>query len=159
MLLSHHPAEQQERCAHVGRHRVCRRCLTLYPVTLAVIAAALTGALPPPGGGSWLWWLTLPATAEYCGEALGVLSYRRRRQVLLTAALALGLGWGLVAEVRTPGAVAYWGVVATQGAVTAGATVRGWHLRQRRHAMANFNASVQGGEERLGVSSDRDSGA
>jgi hypothetical protein len=129
---------------------VCRRCLVLHPLTVAVVVAGLGGALDPPTGGTgWLWWLTVPATVEYGAEALGVATYRPRRQVVLTAALALGLGWGVVAEARAPAAVPYWTVVGTQGAAALVVTVVGWRLRQRRRARDGFDAAVRAAEHRL----------
>ena len=45
MWLAHHWPEHYDRCAVVAGRHVCRRCLVLYPPTLAVAFATLGGLL------------------------------------------------------------------------------------------------------------------
>ena len=78
---------------------VCRRCLTLYPVAIAVGIAFLLGwSLWPAAADPWLIWaLCLPATADFVLEQTGTVDYSARRQVLTTALLApaVGRAWGM----------------------------------------------------------------
>lgn len=94
--LSHHHQDSYERCVRVGQRHVCRRCLVLYPVALLV--SVLTAvAWTPTGLLSTLamWVLPVPVVIEWIGEHLFGWSYRPRRQSVLTAIAAPGLGVAL----------------------------------------------------------------
>jgi hypothetical protein len=124
LWLSHHWPEQYDRCTPVGGRNVCRRCLVLYPLVLAVLVAALAGATWP---SSWdpvlLVVLPLPAVVELCGEQLGWWTYQPRRQVAVTVPLAVGLGKGFARYLEQPGDGLFWAVVVTYAALCLAAVV------------------------------------
>ena len=95
MWLSHHQHGDRERCLRVGRVHVCRRCLVLYPIALVVCGAWLAR----PGGdrmsGLAMWVLPIPVVIEWTAEHAWAVAYSARRQVVLTALAAPGLGVAL----------------------------------------------------------------
>jgi hypothetical protein len=113
MWLSHHPPELHDRCVTVAGRPVCRRCLTLYPVGFASAVLGLLGALLwPTSLDTWLIWsLCLPATVDFVGEHLGWWRYSARRQIIVTALMAVAFGRGLSFELDERWQFQFWGPV------------------------------------------------
>ena len=113
LWLSHHWPEEFDRCVLVRGRHVCRRCLLLYPIALAVAAASLAGVPPWPASfDPWLiWLLCLPATFDFVTEQLGLVEYSVRRQTVATLLLAPALGRGIGYELDDSWSWEFWGPV------------------------------------------------
>ncbi len=129
LWLSHHYPEDYDRCVRVGKTHLCRRCMALYPVAVAVM---LAGLLAGPGFSNEGWVaaatllvLPLPAVGELVLEHLGVLSYKPARQVGTTLLAGAGLGLGFARYLRHPSDLLFWGVVATYGGICLAAVLTG----------------------------------
>ncbi|NNE97000.1 MAG: hypothetical protein HKN24_13320 [Acidimicrobiales bacterium] len=118
-----------DRCVHVGRHWVCRRCSILYPigVVVAVLFAAGIG-WPETWDMTAIWLLCVPATVAYCGEALGLFDYNPRVQSWAMAMSAVGFGRGLGYEFTERWSGEFWWPVTVFGGLWFFATLIG-HLR------------------------------
>ncbi len=116
LVLSHHRPEEYERCVTFGRWHVCRRCLTLYPLALVVMALSLAGSLWP---GSLdpilLAVLPLPAVIDWWAEHLGRIGYDPHRQILVTIPAAVALGQGFALYVDNPTDPLFWATVLVYG--------------------------------------------
>ena len=77
LWLSHHWPDDYDRCVVVGGRHVCRRCLVLYPLALAValVTVAVGGGFGPLGTAG-LVLLPLAAVVELWAEGLGTLRNR-----------------------------------------------------------------------------------
>jgi len=119
MWRTHHHHDQYDRCVMIRGRHVCRRCITLYPTSLAVAALSLAGVvLWPVQYDLWLiWGLCLPATMDFVLEQAGVVRYSARRQVWVTALVALALGRGFAYELDTRWSWEFWGPVLAFGFV------------------------------------------
>lgn len=112
MWVAHHYPEDYDRCVLVGRTHVCRRCVVLYPLAFAVMAAGLVGTWAAgPLAAVALVVLPLPAVIEFALEHRGRLSYRPARQMAVTVPLAVGLGIGFARYLRHPADWLFWAVV------------------------------------------------
>lgn len=121
MWLAHHWPEDYERCVVLAGRHVCRRCLVLYPLALAVMLLALGGVRPPGWGEvAVLVLLPVPAVVEFVAEHLGGLRYSPRRQVAVTVPLAVALGTGFARYLERPGDLLFWAVVAGYGGLCLG---------------------------------------
>ena len=132
MWLSHHWPARYDRCAVVAGRHVCRRCLVLYPVAIAVAVAAGFGLRWPDDADVWLLWLLpLPGVVEFCLDALGVIRHRPWRQVVVSALLAVAYGKILWRYSQHPGDGLVWAVVAvTTGICGVVALIANWVRRQ-----------------------------
>ena len=93
MWLSHHWPDEYDRCVLVGRRRICRRCLVLYPLSLAAAVVFAHVASWPERLDPWfLWLLPLPAVVEFVAEQLRLVGHSPRRLVLFTLPLAVACG-------------------------------------------------------------------
>ncbi len=115
---THHWLDEYDRCALVGGRHVCRRCLTLYPVALAVVLVSFVGLAPWPGklDPVFIWALCVPATLEFFAEKLLGAAYSPRRQVAATALVGLALGRALTHELDHRWTWLFWGPVLVFGA-------------------------------------------
>lgn len=129
LWLSHHFPEHYDRCVVVGTRHVCRRCLALYPLAFAVMAASLLGPWPERLDPWLLVLLPLPSVVEFALEHLGVVRYRPLRQVVLTVPLAVALGRGFAIYVEHPTSLLFWGVVVVYGGVCLGLALWGHRAR------------------------------
>ncbi len=113
MFLSHHWPSRYDRCVVIGGRHVCRRCIVLYPVALAVCALAAAGVTWPTRLDPWvLWLLPLPGVIEFSLDALGVIRHHPWRQGAVSALLAIAYGKVLWRYLQHPGDALAWGVVA-----------------------------------------------
>lgn len=127
MWLAHHYPEDYNRCVRIGRIRLCRRCLALYPVAFAVMAICLmSGFTGGPGSTVLLVALPLPAVIELVAEQLGLVRYRPLRQVGVTVPLGIGLGVGFARYLEHPGDLGFWAVIAVYGGITLAAIMWRW---------------------------------
>lgn len=120
MWLSHHwPEHYADRCVKIGSRHVCRRCSALYPLGFVVAFLAAFGF--PLWPQSWdpaaIWLLSLPGTAVFVGEALGVFRYSPRWQVAGTLITALAFGRGLGYELVDRWSPEFWQPVAVFGGI------------------------------------------
>ena len=92
---------------------MCRRCLVLYPLALAVAIASLVGLPPwPEALDLWfIWGLCIPATLEFMAEQIRVIDYSARRQTIATLMLAPALGRGMAHELDDSWSWEFWGPV------------------------------------------------
>lgn len=100
--LAHHGPEHAQRCIHVGRQVVCRRCAFLYPV--AAVSGLLVLALDPPTALllAAMWVLPVPMVLDWACEHLGRLAYSPTRQVIVTIIGAPALGVALAIHAVAP---------------------------------------------------------
>ena len=164
LLLSHHHDDQADRCTVVGGHRICRRCLILYPIAFGVMGLALAGLRMPV---LVMVGLPIPMTLEFVAEHFLDAPYRAGRQVLLTAIGAPALGVGFARVVVDPTDHWFWVMVFAHGlpcgfaglVATRRATVRSERARvatEELHPLllgfdsaADFRAYLDESEERL----------
>ena len=116
---THHWAAEYDRCAVVGGRHVCRRCLTLYPIALVVMTLSLMGVPPWPAElDVWfVWGLCIPATLDFMAEKLAGVAYSPRRQVIVTALVAVAVGRGLAHEIDDRWTWIFWGPVLVFGSL------------------------------------------
>jgi len=129
LWLSHHWPDDYERCAVVRGRHVCRRCLWMYPVAFAVLAAGVLGPrLPAPVEIAGYALAALPALVDFVLEHLGRVRQSARRMVIVSVPLGVGLGLGFTRYVHAPGDPWFWAVTVGYGAVavTAWSTGRRW---------------------------------
>ena len=133
MWLAHHWPDHYERCAVIAGRHVCRRCLILYPLTIAVALAAVAGVLlwPRRFDPELIWLLSIPGTLEYVAEQLGLLRYRARRQMIATALTAIPLGRGMSYEFEHRWSWYFWGPLLVFGTIWFTATIVGRRIRSR----------------------------
>ncbi len=138
LWLSHHWPGEHHRCAVIGGRPVCRRCLVLYPIAIGVAIASLAGLAPWPARlDVWLiWLLCIPATLEFLAEKLRGVAYSPRRQVVVTAIVALALGRGLAHEIEDRWSWLFWGPVLVYGSIWFAAAVIEVQRRMFRQALA-----------------------
>jgi hypothetical protein len=126
MWLAHHPPDGYDRCVRIGRTHVCRRCLVLYPVALAVLILAGAGIRWPMSfDGPLLIILPLPSVGEYVLEHLGFVRHRPVVQATLTVPLAVALGVGFDRYLRRHTDPLFWGTVLAYGGVCFASLVLG----------------------------------
>jgi len=128
LWLAHHFPEDYDRCVRIGRTHVCRRCLVLYPVAFAVLAATAGWHPPTALDVALVAGVPLPGIAEFVAEHLGALRYSPGRQVAGTVVVAIGGGRGLARYFTDHADLLFWAAVVVYGAVCAAAA---W-ARQRR---------------------------
>ena len=125
MWLSHHGADQWDRCVVIGGRHVCRRCAVLYPIAIASMVVCLVAW--PDGAPPWLLAvLPLPAVAEWWLEHLGRLDYDPRRQIAVTVPLGLGLGAGFARYLDDPLDGPFWAMVLVYGGSCLGIALWRW---------------------------------
>ncbi|MGI9600625.1 MAG: hypothetical protein ACR2QE_01980 [Acidimicrobiales bacterium] len=119
LWLSHHHPEQFDRCVRIGRHHVCRRCLTLYGVSLVVVIFSLAGLPPWPArlDTIFIWGLSVVGTMEFVAEQLGWVRYRAWRQVAATTLVALAFGRALAYELEDRWDWYFWGPILVFGTI------------------------------------------
>jgi hypothetical protein len=117
MWRTHHWEAEYDRCTTIAGRHVCRRCVTLYPLAITVMIAALAGLHPwPERFDVWfIWLLCVPATAEFVAEKLFDVGYSARRQIAVTALVAVALGRGLAYEIDDRWSWYFWGPVLVFG--------------------------------------------
>lgn len=128
MWLAHHWMDDYgERCVKVGKRHVCRRCGTLYPISLLVAIASLAGIAPwPVAFDPWpIWILSIPATLAYCGEALGLFKYSARWQIATMVLAAFAFGRAFSYELTERWSPEFWGPIAVFGGLWFFVTVYG----------------------------------
>ena len=130
LWIAHHYPEDYRRCLVVGKTRVCCRCIVLYPIAIAVIVLALRGIRWSHSLDPWLLaLLPLPSVTEFVMEHLGLITYRQRRQIMLTIPLAAALGVGFARYLHRPTDPLFWSMVAIYCGVCILATAIGSRRR------------------------------
>jgi hypothetical protein len=119
MWRTHHWPEEYDRCTIVRGRHVCRRCLTLYPIAIAVMVLSVVGVPPwPERLDVWfVWGLCIPATVDFVSEKLADVPYSPRRQIVATALVGVALGRGLAHEIDDRWTWTFWGPVLVFGSV------------------------------------------
>lgn len=118
LWLSHHWPEDYDRCVHIGRSHVCRRCVWFYPACFTAMVLTLAGIRWPIALDPWLFaLLPVPVVVEWWGEHLRLVRYSPTRQVLLTLLAAPAVGVGLARYLDSPGDRLFWAVVAVYAVV------------------------------------------
>jgi hypothetical protein len=144
MIWTHHWADQHDRCAHVGGRLVCRRCLVLYPVTIAVLVLARFGIQWPNALDTFLMFaLPLPLVLDFVLEHMGFTRYSPRRQMATTFLGAIALGHALARYLEHNSDPLFWTMIACYAGLCAG-SVAVHHLRDRQAAqqrMAELEAA------------------
>ncbi len=145
MWLTHHWPEEYDRCAQVRGRHLCRRCLILYPLALTVMGLALAGVHPwPESSDVWIiWGLCIPATLEFLAEKLLGVTYSARRQVVVTALVAVALGRGLAYEIDDRWSWNFWGPVFVFGGIWFAAAV---YRAQQTMMQQALEASLRDGD-------------
>ncbi len=117
MWRTHHWPDEYDRCAVVRGRHVCRRCLTLYPIAIVVMVLSLVGVPPwPERLDVWfVWGLCIPTTLDFMAEKLAGVPYSPKRQVVVTALVAVALGRGLAHEIDDRWTWIFWGPVLVFG--------------------------------------------
>ena len=132
MIWTHHWADQHDRCAHVAGRLVCRRCLVLYPVTIAVLVLARFGIRWPNALDTFLLFaLPLPLLLDFVAEHMGFTRYSPRRQIATTFLGAIALGHALARYLERNGDPLFWTMISCYAGLCAGA-VAVHHLRDRQ---------------------------
>ena len=133
LWLSHHHPEEWDRCLVIRGRRVCRRCFVLYPLAFSIALLTLAGGSPwPPELDPWfIWGLSIPATVEFVGEQLGRFRYSARRQVAVTAVVAVAYGRGLGLELQDSWHWLFWGPILLFGTAWFTAAMVGRRRRGR----------------------------
>jgi len=132
MVWSHHWPDDHQRCVQVRGKAVCRRCLVLYPLALAMLVLSLAGfGWPARFDTLALFMLPLPVVVDFVGEQLGVLRYSARRQVVTTAFAALALGRSFGRYLDHHGDTTFWSMAMLYGGLC-GFTVLCRHARDAR---------------------------
>lgn len=132
MVWSHHWPDQHDRCVHVGDRWVCRRCLVLYPVALAVLLLSLLGASWPVRFDTIaLFTLPFPMVLDFVGEQLGLVRYSPRRQMIVTALSAPALGRSLGRYLDHQGDRRFWSMTLFYGGIC-GFVLLCRHIRDSR---------------------------
>ncbi|MEC7242658.1 MAG: hypothetical protein VXW32_15610 [Myxococcota bacterium] len=93
LFLSHHSAEDADRCLQVGSVHLCRRCTALWPFCIAVLVYLIVTRAPVASGTAIAAWLAAPV-AEFTAVHLGWLKYSIGRVWVLS--LAAGMGAALL---------------------------------------------------------------
>lgn len=135
LWLSHHWPDDYDRCVVVGGLHVCRRCLVLYPLALVAGIAVSIGSWWDHSLDPWVLWLfPLPGVIEFVLDNLRVITYRPRRQMVLSAGGAVAAGVGYVRYLDDTTDTLAWSVLAVYTAATLSAAVVGglWKRRTAR---------------------------
>jgi hypothetical protein len=154
MLWTHHWADQHDRCAHVGGRLVCRRCLVLYPVTIAVLVLARFGIRWPNALDTFLLFaLPLPLVLDFVLEHMGFTRYSPRRQIATTFLGAIALGHALARYLEHNSDPLFWTMIACYAGLCAG-SVAVHHLRDRQATQQRM-AEIEAADPLVNGFSDR----
>lgn len=131
MFISHHWPSHYDRCAVIRGRHVCRRCLVLYPVAIAVALLAGVGVTWPAAWDPWVFWLLpIPGVAEFVLDAMGAVRHHPVRQVIVSALLAVAYGKILWRYSHEPGDALVWTVVGVNTGICALAVLLAAILRR-----------------------------
>lgn len=131
MFLSHHWPSGYDRCVVIRGRHVCRRCAVLYPVALLAAFAAAAGVTWPRTWDPWLFWLLpAPGVIDFVADVWGVVRHSPRRQVVVSAMLAVAYGKILWRYWQSPGDPLVWTVVLTQTGICLVASLSAGWLRR-----------------------------
>ncbi len=119
LWLTHHWADQYDRCAVVGGRHVCRRCLVFYPLSALLVLLSFLGIVPWPGGWDTaiIWTLSAIGSLDFASEQLGITSYRPRRQVGATILIGIAFGRAAGIELQDRWSGQFWAPLLTYGAL------------------------------------------
>ena len=121
LLFSHHAPEQHDHCLLVpiapGRRLpLCARCVAVYPIAFAVLAAHLAGGLDLSWTDPWgMLLLPLPGAIEFVLEQLGRIRGSNALRIATGLPLGIGLGRMFVRYLADPFDPLFWAIVAAYG--------------------------------------------
>lgn len=102
MWLAHHHRSERHKCVTIAGRHVCRRCLVLYPLSIAVAVASLAG-WTASSLDVWVMWLVpIPLVIDWVAEHLGWADHSPTRQVAVTALAAWPFGIALARHASDP---------------------------------------------------------
>lgn len=93
--LSHHHADEADRCVRVGEFHVCRRCLAMFAGFFPAVALLLSSWSDDLQAGDFglVLALTVAAGLEFVQVARGRMEYNPRRVLFLSPATGAVLAW------------------------------------------------------------------
>ena len=93
--LSHHHADEADRCVRVGDRHVCRRCLAMFAGFFPAVALLVSSWSDDLQAGDFglVLALTLVAGMEFVQVARGKMDYSARRVLVLSPATGAVLAW------------------------------------------------------------------
>ncbi len=119
LWLTHHWADQYDRCAVVGGRHVCRRCLVFYPLSALLVLLSFVGVVPWPD--SWdtavIWTLSVIGSFDFVLEQLGFAPYRPRRQIGATVLIGVAFGRAAGIELQDRWSAQFWTPLLVFGAL------------------------------------------
>ena len=108
--LSHHHADEADRCVRVGELHVCRRCLAMFVGFFPAVALLLSSWSDDLQAGDFglVLALTIAAGLEFVQVARGRMEYSPRRVLFLSPATGAALAWLGVTGLRDGFGVAHF---------------------------------------------------
>lgn len=127
-FLSHHPANQYHRCVRIAGLHVCARCLGLYPVMFAVIAAqiALKAPLAWPYDAFVAFLLPAPTMLDWARGRFDPLAGSNLTRVITGFLLGISLGRTIYLHLVSPGFPLSMAQLGAIGAIVAGVELAVW---------------------------------
>lgn len=127
--------------------QLCRRCLVMHPLAVAVAVAEVAGAVPS-AWEPWLLWLApIGVVVDWVLEQFGAVRYSPRRQIVVSGVGALSLGIALGRHARHPFDLQATGAMAAAVAICvlvwAGAVRTG---RRAQHCRSEWAADFERAE-------------
>jgi hypothetical protein len=124
LWLSHHRADEYDRCVLLGGRHVCRRCIVLYPTAIVVgVVLGIAGPWPTELDPWLLWLLPLPSVIEFVLEHRGVIEHSPTRLVAFTIPLAIACARLYQLYLDDAGNDLVWSVVGLYGGICVMAAV------------------------------------
>ncbi|HEY3450834.1 MAG TPA: DUF2085 domain-containing protein [Myxococcales bacterium] len=132
-FLSHHPASQYQRCVRVAGLHLCARCLGLYPVMFAMIAAqiALKAPLSWPYDTSVALLLPAPTMLDWARGRFDPLAGSNFSRVTTGILLGISLGRTLYLHLVNPGFPLSMAQLGAIGAIAVVVEAAVWWRRRR----------------------------
>lgn len=121
MWLAHHHRSERHKCVTISGRHVCRRCLVLYPLSIAIAVLHVLGVLPDSLDVAVMWLAPIPLVIDWVAEHLGWVRHSPPRQVAVTALAAWPFGIALSRHATDPFELHATAAILTYGAICAAA--------------------------------------